>query len=216
MEFSDYRFLCGVMHHNKKKRAEANRCGFLLNSSEVADFFFGEKGQCDKKFVYGSESKLFYRKKRAILRCFYELDQKMEVNMKKIEDPPLSYDSDGNIIIEDFMFEGHDEDAQLTLERDDTSNRVTLLSLLFTGFEHSLKCPFSKVYSDINHLIPCYLPDEQCKNGRFGTLETLLQHVQSKHCRFHDILGDYIRYFTDDNNDEYIRLLVNSRASVTK
>ena len=129
---------------------------------------------------------------------------------------PLEYDSDGNIIIEDYMFEGHDEDANLNIERDDTSTRNTLMCLLFTGFEHSLKCPFSKVYSEINHLYPCCLPDEQCKNGRFFNLQTLLQHVQSKHCNLHNILGDYIQYFIDDNNEECIELLTQNRTSVFK
>ena len=221
MEYSDYRFLCGVMRLNKKKRTEAYRSGFLMNSNQVVEFCFGERGECTKKFVYGSEANYFYRKKRALLRIFIELDKKLETNqnLKEKEDtelPPITYDSDGNVSVHSYMFLDGNDDARDSVKREDTSIRETLMCLLFTGFEHSMKCPFSKVYSDINDLYPCYFPDEQCKNGRYGTLQTLLQHVQSKSCKFHDILGDYIRYFIEDKNEEIIKQFVENRASSIK
>ena len=213
MEYSDYRFLCGVIRCNKKERADKTRSGFLLTSNQVADFCFGEKGECIRKFMYGSEMALFYRKKRALLRTIYELDKISECNKEKNSQEttdlqPLTYNSDGDISIKSYMFEGHDEDAFLTQTRHDSSCRDTLLSLMFTGFEHSMKCPFSKIYSDVNYLYPCDFPDELCKNGRYYTLETLLQHVDSKHCTFHDILGKYIRYFNEDNNEDCVRILM--------
>ena len=222
MEFSDYRFLCGIMRQNQKKRAESNRSGFLLNSNQIAGFCFGVKGgDCVKKFKYGSEAKYFYRKKRALLRTLHELDKNNELQQnKKVQEDnqfaPLSYDSDGNLIIEEYMFEGSEEDAQLTAEREDKAIRETLVSLLFTAFEHSLKCPFSKVYNEVPSLCPCYFPDEECKNGRHGTLEHLLQHVDSKNCKYHHVLGDYIRYFIEDKNDECIRILIENRATSIK
>ena len=140
---------------------------------------------------------LFYRKKRALLRTFYELDKISEAKKNtndhdNTEQQPLSYGSDGDISIQSYMFEGNDEDTCLIQDRDDNSCSDTLMSLLFTGFEHSMKCPFSKIYSDVNYLYPCYFPDDQCRNGRYNKLETLLQHVESKHCKFHDVLGQYI------------------------
>ena len=213
MEFSDYRFLCGVIRYNKTERADKNRSGFLLNSNQMVDFCFGEKGECARKFLYGSEMSYFYRKKRALLRVFYELDKKFE-ELQKTKDnnnadlQPLIYDSNGNISIKSYMFEGHDEDTYLAETREDSSTRDTLMCLLFTGFEHSMKCPFSKVYSDIHYLYPCYFPDEQCKVGRYYTLDTLQQHVKSKNCQFHDTLGQYIQYFKEDMNDECIRALI--------
>ena len=90
------------------------------------------------------------------------------------------------------------------------------MCFLFTGFEHSLKCPFSKVYSDVTRLFPCYCPDEQCKNGRYSNLDTLLQHVRSKNCDYHNILGDYINYFMQDTNEEFIDELKRSRITSAK
>ena len=216
MQYSDYRFLCGVIRCNKKERSDKCRSGFLLNSNQVADFCFGERGECLRKFMYESEVTLFYRKKRALLRTFYELDKKIESNKKTNDQEttdiqPLTYDSDGNISIKSYMFEGHDEDEWLTQNREDTYCRDTLMSLMFTGFEHSMKCPFSKIYSDVNYLYPCHFPDEQCKNGRYYTLETLLQHVDSKHCMSHDVLGKYIRYFMEDKNEDCVRLLMETK-----
>ena len=218
MEFSDYRFLCGLIRVNKKNRVEDNRCGFLVNSNQIAAFCFGARGPCDKKVAYGSEQNYFYRKKRALLRTFHDLDAKLEMNRKKDEQNnyELRYDSDGDIIIEDYMFEGSYEDAQLSVEREDSATRNTLMCLLFTGFEHSLKCPFSKVYSDITQLFPCYCPDEQCKNGRYSNLDTLLQHVRSKNCDYHNILGDHINYFMEDTNEEFMEELKRSRITSAK
>ena len=157
--------------------------------------------------------KLFYRKKKALLRTFYELDKKMKAFLQTNEQEStelddVSVDSDGNFSVKSHMFEGHDEDKLLTKTREDSYNRDTLMSLMFTGFEHSMKCPFSKVYSDVNYLYPCCFPDEPCKNGRYHTLETLLQHVESKRCAYHDVLGKYISYFIEDKNDDCVKELI--------
>ena len=136
----------------------------------------------------------FYRKKRALMRTFDDLDKKPVSNKTSTAR----------------------DKACLTKTTDNTSLKETLMCLMFTGFEHSMKCPFSKIYSDINHLYPCYFPDDQCRNGRYNSLDTLLQHVQSKHCMYHKALGKYIHNFKEDKYEEQCVMATTNEKATSK
>ena len=182
--FPEYRYITGLIAEYYSKRARRYGSGFLLKSTEFAQFCFGNKNDSTEKCYYGTEFQLFHYRKEAMETTFEYIDQ-------HVDEYPLekdSYLSDDSCASKDHWFVGG-EDKIVSMHRDRLKEMLFLLQ--FSGIETTLKCPCSKVYRDLIFLFGCPLTEEPCKNQNFNSMSSLLQHLSSKFCVFHTVLSKY-------------------------
>ena len=112
-----------------------------------------------------------------------------------IDDYPLDSDNEQNEYSSS-PYSSEDENCKVLGMHKDRLKEM-LFVLMFSGFETALKCPCSKVYTDLIFLYGCPLPDTSCKNQSFGDMSAFTQHFPNKGCVFHKVLFTYLLYLSE-------------------
>ena len=134
-------------------------------------------------------------RKIAILNAMKYVDDHMDLRPFDSDDDDDNFhwdDWEPGDPIPDKFFVGGDEKI-VGPHRDQF--KVTLFLLMFSGFERTLKCPFSQVYSDLAYLYNCPLPDTLCRNCNFDHITYLRQHADSKSCLHHQVLSKSFEFW---------------------
>ena len=186
--FYQYRYFCGIIRQYYKERIEDHNCKFLLQSNELAQMCFGNLNESFVNCSFGSEWKLFYMRKEAMTKTFEFIDD-------HIDDYPLDSDSEANAYSSSPYF-SEDENCKILGMHKDKLKEM-LFVLMFSGFETVLKCPCSKVYSDLIFLYGCPLPENSCKNQSYSNMSAFMQHFSNKGCVFHKVIFTYLSYLSE-------------------
>ena len=183
--YSEHVFFCAFIQQYYHKRVDdCVKKGYLLTAGDLAQFCYAEKCDNITRCFYGSELKFFRFRQEATLSTFKYID-------KFVADYPLDSDSEDEGYSESPFFSDDENVKVVGMHKDRL--KVMLYMLQYSGFESTLKCPCSKVYSDLIFLYGCPLPENQCKNQSFHDIGSLYQHFNSKGCIFHTVLSQYLK-----------------------
>ena len=182
--YPEYRFFCAfIQQYYEKRTKDCVKNGFLMTAGDLAQFCYAEKNDNISRCYYGSEMQFFGYRKQAMLRTFEYIDD-------FVDKYPLDSDSEDDGYSDSPYFSDEEKVKVLGMHRDRLKDMLFMLQ--FTGFESTLKCPCSKLYSDVIFLYGCPLPENQCKNQVFRDIGSLYQHFDNKGCIFHTVLSKYI------------------------
>ena len=210
--FPEFRYLSGIIAEKYCVRARDLNSRFLLSSSEFGQLCFGRKNDSVSRCFFGNEASLFHFRKEALETTFAYIDTDIAEYPFDVDGfhSDNQFDDDDSCASRSHWFVGGDE-KPLGMHR----NRLKemLFVLQFSGFESTLKCPCSRVYSDLTFLFGCPLAEDKCKNQAFNTVSALLQHFNSKICIFHTVLSKYLSTLCEISGIDSLPVSKRNKAS---